>query len=242
VDPESLYLQLGQLVAEMPHLTGAGQITPEIDRWLGRAAYLVTEAGVGSDPFSFTTASDGLNNSIMRDLYAHQISAIIFRALAFTEAKAPTSARGGFVGVHQDLDALQVVGKLLAEARQGVLIVDPYMDAKVFTDFGPTAPLGATVRLLTDSHYTRVEAVRPAMLRWIQQFGATRPIEVRLSAPRTLHDRLIFADGTMVWSLTQSLKDFAGRSPALAQRLDPDPAKMKIDFYEGVWAAATPVT
>jgi hypothetical protein len=80
------------------------------------------------------------------------------------------------------------------------------------------------------------------MQRWIQQFGTIRPIEVRLSPPRTLHDRLIFADGTVVWSLTQSLKGFAGRSPALAQRLDPDPAKMKVDFYEGVWISATPVT
>jgi hypothetical protein len=242
VDAESLYLQLGQLVAEMPVLGGMAPITPQINRWLGRAAYLVTEAGVDADPISFRTASDGLTIVALRDLYAQQISAIVFRALAFAEAKAPTSARGGFVGVHQDLDALQVVGKLLAEARRDVLVVDPYMDSKVFTDFGPTAPPGVSVRLLTDSHYTRIEAVRPAMLRWIQQFGNSRPIEVRLSAARALHDRLIFADGSKVWSLTQSLKDFAARSPALAQRLDPGAAQMKVDFYEQVWTSATSVT
>jgi hypothetical protein len=65
---------------------------------------------------------------------------------------------------------------------------------------------------------------------------------VRLTAARTPHDRLIFADRSKVWSLTQSLKDFAARSPALAQRLDPGAAQLKIDFYEGVWTLATPVT
>jgi hypothetical protein len=71
--------------------------------------------------------------------------------------------------------------------------------------------------------------------------AAARPIEVRLTAARTLHDRLIFADRSKVWSLTQSLKDIAARSPALAQRLDPGAAQLKIDFYEHVWTSATPV-
>jgi hypothetical protein len=60
LDAESLYLQLGQLIAEMPTLGGNAPITPEINRWLGRAAHLVTEAGVGLDPVSFTVASDAL--------------------------------------------------------------------------------------------------------------------------------------------------------------------------------------
>ena len=30
-----------------------------------------------------------------------------------------------------------------------------------------------------------------------------------------LHDRLILADNSLVWTISQSLKDFAGRSPAL---------------------------
>ncbi len=45
IDAEALYLQLGQLVAEMPVLGGDTPITPEINRWLGRAAMLVRETG-----------------------------------------------------------------------------------------------------------------------------------------------------------------------------------------------------
>jgi hypothetical protein len=185
-------------------------------------------------------AVDGLNVMIMREIHAQQIIAIMFRALAHAEAKAPISARGGFVGVHQDLDALQAVGKILEHARQDVLIVDPYMNYKMFTDFAPMAPTSCAIRLMTDAATTKVDAVRPALLRWRQQFG-TRPIEIRLTAPRALHDRLIFADRNLVWALTQSLKDLASKSPALAQRLDPDLAVMKVQSYETLWTSATPI-
>jgi hypothetical protein len=155
---------------------------------------------------------------------------------------APTvPARGGFVAPGAALSALQVVGKILAEVRGDVLIVDPYMDLKVFTDFAPLAPACAAVRLLTDSHSTNPDTLRPGLERWQKQFGSSRPIEVRLSRPRALHDRLIFGDGSLVWSITQSLKDLATRSAASAQQLDPEFARMKVDFYEPIWTTSAPL-
>jgi hypothetical protein len=41
--------------------------------------------------------------------------------------------------------------------------------------------------------------------------------------------------------LTQSLKDFAKRSPALVQKIDAEIAAMKVEHYEQIWAVATPV-
>jgi hypothetical protein len=112
MEPEALYLQLNQLIAEMPTLGGTGPITPEINRWLGRAALLVTEVGNGRDPVTITVATDGLNApGALRELYAQQIQAVLFRALAFAEEKAPTAARGGFIGIRQDLDALQAISR-----------------------------------------------------------------------------------------------------------------------------------
>jgi len=240
VNAESLYVELSQLIAEMPTLGGTAPITPEINRWLGRAAQLVKETGNYMDHAAITVASDGLTN-VLREQHAQQIAGIVFRAMAFAEANA-AAERGGFVGVGTALDVLQVVGKLLAEVRKDALIVDPNINSSVFTDFAPTAPEGAGIRILADGFFTEPEALRPATVRWKQQFGVARPLEVRLSAPRALHDRLVFADGTKVWSLSHPLKDFAARLPTLAQRLDPDLAKMKVDFYEQVWASATPVS
>lgn len=238
IDPESLYLQLGQLVAEMPQLDGSGPITPDINRWLGRAALLVDATGSRLDAIHLKSASDMLN-SIIRDTNAQQIAAVVYRALAVAEANAPATTRGAFVGVGAAFDALQVIGKVLTEAKRDVLIVDAYMDSKVLTDFAPMAAEGVVIRLLADSFSTKPDALLPGVARWTQQFGTTRPLDIRLSTPRALHDRLILADGAMVWSLTQSLKDFAGRSPALVQRIDADLAAQKVDFYERVWIEAT---
>ena len=54
--PEALYFQLGSLVDEMPDLAN-GPITPEMNRWLGRAAALVETMGdQASTHYSFECA------------------------------------------------------------------------------------------------------------------------------------------------------------------------------------------
>lgn len=172
IDPESLYLQLGSLVAEMPALGGTGPITPEIHRWLGRAVHLVKAAGDIIDIAAITVATDGLNGSL-REQNAHQIAAVVYRTLARAEADAPASARGAFIAVGAGFDALQAIGKVLSTAKQDVLIVDPYMDAKVLTDFASSGPEGVRIRLLTDSHSTKPAALEPSARRWIH--SSARP-------------------------------------------------------------------
>ena len=238
VDPEILYLQLAQLVAEMPEMGGRGMHPPETYRWLGRAAQLVAATGNTADRIGIDSASETLGADY-RSGDDRRIAAIVYRALAFAEAQAPAAARGGVVAVGEGFTAVQVISKVLAEAHHDALIIDPYMDGKVFTDFAPLAPAGVLVKLLSDSFSTKAILLMPLVTRWAQQFGSTKPIEVRLSAPRALHDRLIILDGTLVYSVTQSLKDFAGRSPALVQRVDQDLAKLKVDHYNTEWAASS---
>jgi hypothetical protein len=69
---------------------------------------------------------------------------------------------------------------------------------------------------------------------WTSQHGTSRPLGVRLAPPRALHDRAILIDGMTAWILTQSIKDFAKRSPAEIVRAD-DTASLKIAAYEAVW-------
>lgn len=251
LDPESLYRQLGQLVADMPDLAGEGPITPEMHQWLARVAVLVAEAAKSLDhgaPLStgpaivdlagLTSAIDGLNSPLMRAQDAHKITGILHRALARAEMNAPATAQGAFIPAGAGFDVFQAISKVLREAKRDVLIVDPYMDAKVLTDFARLAAEQVAVRLLTDGEYTKPEAVQPAAMRWVQQYGGSRPLEVKLTAPRQLHDRLIVVDDAAVWSLTQSLKDFAARSPASILRVEAGLAQLKRDAYAQMWAAA----
>jgi len=247
IDPESLYRQLGQLVAETPdNLAGPGAITADTHRWLGRAAALIGESVTSSDSLSllehisFRSASDGLVG-ILREPNAHQVVAILHRALARAELNAPAAAQGAFIPVGATFDVYQAIGKVLRSATNDLLIVDAYMDATVLTDFAPLAPEHVAVRLLTDSYYTKPAILQPPAARWTQQYGASRPLQTRSTAPRLLHDRLIVVDGAQVWSLTQSLKDFATRSPASVLRVEGDLARLKIDAYGQLWAGGQPL-
>ena len=245
MDPEVLYRELGLLVAAMPiDLADIAPLSAKTHRWLGRGAVLLAETVNGADALermdqiSFNTAVDGLG-SVLRIQNAHQIEAILHRALARAERNAPAAAQGAFIPVGAAFSVLEVIAKVLSPAKKEVLVVDAHMGVNMLTDFAPLAPDGVSVRLLADSFSTKAETLRSAVARWAQQFGATRPIEIRLTAPRLLHDRLIVVDGVQVWSPTQSLKDFSVRSPGSVLRVEGEIASQKIYAYEQFWAKAT---
>jgi phosphatidylserine/phosphatidylglycerophosphate/cardiolipin synthase-like enzyme len=242
-DPEVLYRQLGQLVAEAPaDLFSDGPISADTHRWLGRASVLVaeasTEVGDMMDPITFTVASNGLGG-ILRHQNAHEVVAVLHRALARAEALAPAAARGAFIPVGAEFDILQVLSKVIGTAKTSALIVDPYMDSKALTDFAMLAEKGVSIRLLSDSKYTDPAALVPPASRWIKQYGTDRPLEVRQTSPRALHDRLIIIDDHDVWALSQSLKDFVGRSPATVLRVEGEPGVLKREAYVEIWAQAS---
>lgn len=237
--PEALYLHLGQLVAEMPDLASV-TITQEVNQWLGRASALVEEVGNLADTATLNVAANNLNNRAMRQANAHAITAIVHRALAKAEMNAPAGAKGAFVAAGNAFDAFAAVGKVLARAQADIFIIDPYADEKALTDFAVQAQEGVTIRLMADQKDRKASLI-PAAQNWVKQFGAARPLTVRLSPPKTLHDRLILIDGKEGWSLTQSLNAFALRSPATIVRADDEIAAMKIAAYEPMWEAAAPL-
>ena len=246
MEPEALYRQLGQLVAQVPgDLSGPGPISAETHRWLGRAAILVKESGdrgeIGMDHFSFIQASDGLQGSLRAE-YAHKIVGILHRALARAEMKAPAAAQGAFIPTGARFDVFRVISDVLGEAKKDVLIVEAYMDQVVLTDFAPLAPEGVLIRLLADAAYMK-PTLQPAVDRWRKQFDQTRPLEARTTAPGLLHDRLIFVDhGARTWSLSQSVNAFAARSPGSILRVDDaEIAKQKLEAYKQLWAGAQPI-
>lgn len=231
-------MQLGNLVATMPNLT-TNPTSPAVQQWLGQAyahAELVLDA---TDLTTFKTAAARLETSFGSH-YEKSIALLLHRALAKAELKAPISAQGAFIPAGNAFDAFAIVGKVLAAATRDLLIVDPYMDEKALTDFVPLAREGVAIRLLADQAGHK-PTLKPAAARWAAQYGIIRPLQARLTAPHILHDRLIAVDGSVVWTLTQSLNAFAARSPATIAHIDPETAAMKIPAYEAMWQAATPL-
>lgn len=240
-DYASLYTQLGRLLEVAPSTTDTGAFrTQEGLQWLGRAHALVVEAGVsaGRDAIAFTTAARSLKDGAYGNGLA-EIFQILYRALAHCELRAPAPMAGAFIAVGNSFDAYAALSKILKLAKRDVLIVDPYMDETALTEFGVAVDDGVTLRLLADEAACKA-TFAPAAKKWVAQYGPSRPVDARVSAPKTLHDRAIFVDGDKAWTLTQSLKDFAKRSPAEIVRAD-DTASLKVDAYELIWASARSV-
>lgn len=234
--PEAIYLRLGALIADTPDFMVS--LTPEARHWVARVLALI-EAGNLVDVVSlaaFKVASQHLVGA-PHDPNGRTIIAIAHQALARAELYAPAEMQGAFIAAGHAFDAFAAVGKALGTATTDVFIVDPYADAKVLIDYAVLAPETVSVRVMAEATYAK--SLKPAAEHWAKQMK--QPLEVRLSAPRTLHDRAILIDGKTAFSLGQSFKDFVTRAHTTLVRMPPEPGKLKIDAYEQMWSSATPL-
>lgn len=197
------------------------------------AGKLVDTAGI----VFFKVSSQNLFTASLRDGNASTILAIAHQALARAELHAPAELQGAFIAAGHAFDAFAAVGKALGTATGDVFVVDPYADAKVLTDYAVLATDSVSVRVLAGATYSN--SLKPAAQNWRQQMK--QPLDVRLSAPGSLHDRLILIDGKTAFVLGQSFKDMASRSHTSLVRMPPDAGKLKIEAYELMWSSAAPL-
>lgn len=212
---------------------------PETLKWIGELQAVVSAMKRLSDDVAVKTAT-GLLIKSRGSLGGDDIRAVLYRSLAAAELAAPASAQGSFVAAGNQFDAYAAISKILASAAEDLLVVDPYADSRALTEFMTTAGEGVKLRILADEGSAK-PTLMPAAERWIAQFGNARPLEVRLSAPRSLHDRLIVVDQREAWSLTQSLKDFANRAHGSIMKADAELRDLKIQAYGALWDAARPL-
>jgi hypothetical protein len=231
MDAESLYRRVGRLIETAPSFIGQEALTSEQMQWLGRAGALIIESRDLLARTSFDMQMNSITGPTRLGAFA-KIMLTLYQVLGVAELRAPAAAQGAFIPANNTFDAFAAIAKILASAKTDVLIVDPYMDETVLTDYAGTVPDAASIRLLADQSTVKA-TLTPAATRWVTQFP-TRSLAVRMSAPNALHDRAIFVDGQKAWTLTQSIKDFAKRSPAEIVRAD-DIAALKISAYESIW-------
>lgn len=232
LDPESYYRQLGRLIEIMPDFSGNSQFTTDIHQWLGRADALISANGDLIDKMDWRTAVQRLN-SAARPSGVEQIKQVLYRVLGAAELTAPASVQGMFIPVGNSFEAFASISKILKTATREVMIVDPYMDETALTVYGCSVPDGVLLRLLADAKFVKA-SLQPAATSWVQQYGNSKKLAVRIAPEKALHDRSFFIDGVTAWSFSQSLNGIANRSPAEIIRAD-DTAAMKIEHYESVW-------
>jgi hypothetical protein len=237
--PEELYLQRGALMAEMPDLAG-GPITPEMNKWLGRASAIVENHCDLTTKLGMRSACEWLATS-NRPHNAQTIAAIMHRAFYQAELDAPARVQGAFIVAGNTLDAYAAVGRVLGMAKRNVLMVDPYADVKLVTEYAVLASDTVAVRILADAAEHK-NTLKPAAQKWVEQFSKTRaPLEVRLAPAKALHDRLIIVDEADAWTLGQSFNKLAERAHTSLVRADAETGARKITAYLAMWQTATPI-
>lgn len=238
IDAQLLYLQLKELVSTMPDLTGDDWATERGRTWMARAYALIEASGDVFEATTIRTAMDGLASSS----HARSIQTILnstHRVLAKAELAAPSAVRGQFISAGETLSALAAVTKVFARAKNDLLLVDAYADHTLITDFAVTAPESIHVRILAADKEGRKASIRPALLRWREQFGAARPLSVRVVPANALHDRLIVVDETETWHPGQSFNGLASRALTSISRDDAELAAQKVAAYASLWASGT---
>lgn len=232
MNAEELYVSLQRCIEELPDLK-VDPVPESSKRWLARAFALID---ITKDIADTLRARQLTSNLTMYpfDSMPEELLAILYRRLAVAELQAPAAIRGAFINAGNVHDAMVVVGTVLQSATVSARIVDPYMDNKALEDFALLANPGVAIELLADAHHVK-PTLNPSAVRFAAQYGATRPLAVRLAPARTLHDRLIIVDGQTVWTLTQSLNAFAARAPASIVRVDGDAVPLKIAAYDDFW-------
>ena len=213
-------------------------LTVEQQQWLGTVHALIDATGAIADSVRVTTETQSLSNRVVGPPALQEILSALHRTIAREKLRAPASISQAFLPVNATFDAFATIAEIVSGAKSSVLFVDPYLDYKVL-EYARAVPDDVAVRLLTDGKQCKTD-LSPAVAAWHLQFSASRPLEVRLTAKGLLHDRAIFIDGAVAWTLSQSFNKLAARSPAEIVRVDHIAAE-KIAAYAAHWMTATPI-
>jgi len=237
--PETLYFQLGRLIAEMPELA-SGLITSEVQRWLASADALVKSSGSLTEALQLTVACENLDGPL-RARNAETITNILHRMFVKAEVNAPREVRGSVLLIGGNLDAYRAMRRLLATATRDALLVEPDAAGKILADYAILAPERVTVRLLADEAQYR-PSLMGGIHRWQQRFGDTRNLMVRVTSANTLYERLILLDGGRAWVLGAPFSHLTKRTHTTLVRMRPEGEARKIAVYAEIWEEAEPLS
>lgn len=237
--PESAYGQIKALISSAPADIYKTQTTPETQQWVGRVAALIKDTLGAVGTINLTTCRNHLRSDIFGPAAANQIMGLLYEAVAVVELELPAGAQGAFIPAGSTFDAMAAVSKIFSSSTKDLLVVDPYFDEKILTEFAQFACEGIAIRLLGDEAGVK-GTLNPAVKSWHNQFGNKRPLSVRLAPPRSLHDRLIFIDHAQVWTVGQSFNALAARAPTSFNKSDDDTAALKLRAFGDISDAAKP--
>lgn len=236
LSPQQLLALLTAAIEDAPRLAYGEALTDGELKWLGRVDALLEASGALIALAEFRVAKGNLGT------YGHDRSKLmvpLHAAYSRIELQAPAAARGRYIPPGETWNGYAAIVSILERDCGDMLLVDPYLDSKIYTEFAPHSNASSGLRCLTAKRDQNHPAILASATKWANdQISNTRPFELRYAAASALHDRLFVIDRSEVWLISQSIKDIAKRSPASLTRAEPELAELKAKHYEDLWSSS----
>ena len=126
------------------------------------------------------------------------------------------------------------VRKIIEQAREDLLFVDPYLDPDFVARYLPQIKSGVAVRLLT-SKGEKLSSLLPTVEIFVAE--SKLQVQVRSVSSGHLHDRYLFLDRTRCYQSGASFKDGAKRSLTTLTQIT-DAFEAMFQAYERMWGDA----
>lgn len=237
--PEQLLALLEAAIREAPPFPYGETLSERERRWLGRVDALLEASGTLPALVAFRVARQAINT------YSHSRDDLLLPlhdAYSRMDLMAPVASQNAFIPAGDTWNGYAALIKLVQNECDDLLIVDPYLNATIYTDFLPHSQARVGVRCLTTKRGENHAGLSAASTKWsADTIGTNYPVEVRYAQSGALHDRLIILDKSQVWLVSQSFKDIAKRSPASVSKADVEMASMKFDHYDALWSQSSPL-
>lgn len=120
--------------------------------------------------------------------------------------------------------------KIIQEASEDILFVDPYLEAKFVSNYLPYVKAGVQIRLLTQK---RMSELLPA----VEHFSKENSADVFVRKATDLHDRWVFIDKRKCFQSGASFKDGATSVTTISQVTDAFSALQMA--YDQIWSSAS---
>jgi hypothetical protein len=231
---EQLLAEVEGVLRTMPTMEAFNHESENNCSWLGRAAAVIQAWNFLETPFAniHIRAIEKYPDRDQR--FTHDQSD--YRSLKGLLHKARTTLQMETVGplslsvpTGAIFDYFDEIRKVVEEARQDVLFVDPYLDAEFVSRYLPHIAPGVNVRLLTSNKL-------PALLSASDAFVAQNKAKVHVRSSMELHDRYVFVDRERCFHSGASFKDGAKKSPTTLTQII-DAFAVVLQTYESMWNA-----
>ena len=217
----------------MPPLEGRGHYGQEQFDWLARAQQLVS-AWNFNEGYQFKKIVDALLSRSDRHTNYAKLIVALNRATNAVQVVNASDASQAVFGPGAVYDFFKAFRALTQSAKSELFIIDPYLDPEIFDAYLVGVNPSISVRLLANRYK---EDLKAASTKFTSQ--NKHAIEIRASS--SLHDRVLFVDGSACWVLGASIKDAAKSKMTYLTPLSPDVVSAKLAHYNGSWASATAI-